>query len=143
MSKFLYIASPYMHPLQRVRTERTQLVTAFTASLLEVGHCVFSPIAHGNACKAYMAKNEADISHGFWMKHDLNYLASSRGLLLFPLYGWKESKGVAQELGFCRGQALPIFVPSRMSVEQWWPWLDYSDLPQGAVEWDINKEPAL
>ena len=100
-----YLASPYSHPDPWVRQERyNQALNALT-KLLSADKFVFSPIVHSHHADGRL-RGEKD--HSFWMRQAIEMLKRSDRLTVLMLDGWKQSKGVAQEVVFASRQGIPV-----------------------------------
>ena len=108
-AKKLYLASPYTSPYPEVRNARVKLASAIAARLMERGYVVFSPITHGHSIAEHLPAESAH-SHAFWMAQCLPMLADCDLLVVLPVDGWRESRGVAEELAFARLHDIPIFI---------------------------------
>ena len=111
-SSFTYLAGPYSHPEEAVREKRAKAHASVTCALQLAGMSVHSPIAQGHAtCRHLPAKFQHD--HDFWMGQDLPILRASSFVVCLLLPGWKESKGLAQEMQIVREEGKPFrFVTS-------------------------------
>lgn len=107
----LYLGCPYSHSDPVVRNDRAELASMYAALLMQQGHAVYSPITHGHAVASHLAPAVAS-DHEFWMKQCLPILEISDVLVVLPLPGWRESRGLKQEMEFCRAvnrPMIPIF----------------------------------
>jgi nucleoside 2-deoxyribosyltransferase len=109
-----YLATPYNHPDPIVRENRTNEAKALLASLTRSGMNVFCPIAYGSLFKSAVA----DWSHKKWMEFDLQFLTKCDGLIVAEMEGWKQSKGVQEEIQFARSRKFPIMRLSKADVIQ-------------------------
>lgn len=117
----LYLASPYSHPYRGVRELRRDRAAEVTAILMAQEHVVYSPIAHSCAIEPYLDRGLVD-DHDFWMRHCLRMLQRSAALLILPLPGVLESKGVAMEFEFARNLHMNIHVlPRSLRFSNAWP----------------------
>lgn len=102
---YTYIASPYSHEKPEIVQARHAITMAYTAHLLSLRKIVFSPIVHCHG-PAEFAKISGKFS--FWQKFNFTMLGQASKLIVLELPGWKESKGVAEEMAFAQGQGIPI-----------------------------------
>lgn len=105
--KKIYLAAPYTSPDPIVRNSRVELASIIAARLMEEGHVVFSPITHGHSVVDHLHHRNAH-SHEFWMGQCLPMLKASELLVVLPMEGWRESRGIAEELAFARSNDIPI-----------------------------------
>lgn len=107
--KFVYLACPYASPDEIVRNDRIEASDYYAAQLTEQGMAVFAPISQGPRIAKHLRPVNA-ASHAFWMVQDIRILRACDELVLLPLIGWAESKGVAQELRLARDAGIPVRV---------------------------------
>jgi hypothetical protein len=93
--KKLYIAIPY-----RNNPEYSFEIANFvSAELMKKGYIVFSPISHSHPIGLVMNKQ---FDHEFWMNQDLPFLKFCDELIVICIEGWKESKGVQEEIAMAK-----------------------------------------
>lgn len=97
----IYLASPYTHPLHEVRSDRVRAASQCAAALMELGHVVFSPITHGHQVADHLPEDLAH-DHEFWMGQCLPMLGACQKLYILPLRGWRESRGLGEEIAWAR-----------------------------------------
>lgn len=107
--KKIYLAAPYTSPDPIVRNSRVELASMIAARLMEQGYGVFSPITHGHRVADHLHHDNLH-SHEFWMRQCLPMLKASELLVVLPMEGWRESRGIAEELAFARSNDIPIFI---------------------------------
>lgn len=100
----IYLASPYSHPNPAVRRQRFQSACAATATLIDSGHVVYSPIVHCHPLTDYNLPGE----FGFWRRHNQELLEKCDVLVVLMLPGWQDSEGIAGEVQLARELGLPI-----------------------------------
>lgn len=105
----IYLASPYTHPDPVVRDTRVELASIVAARLMEAGYVVFSPITHGHSVADHLHHRDAS-SHEFWMRQCLPMLASCDWMMVLPIDGWRESRGLAEERQFAIDNSIPTFI---------------------------------
>lgn len=99
-----YLATPYSkHPLGHVQAY--QQACHMAASLMKAGHKLFCPIAHTHPLSS-VAGLVGD--HDFWMAQDKPLVDRCDGLIVGLLTGWRDSKGVQQEIGWFRDAGKPV-----------------------------------
>ena len=64
---------------------------------MEKGVQVYSPIVHCHAVQKYLPEKTA-CNHKFWLEQCLPFLWNCKEILVLPLEGWEESKGIDWEL---------------------------------------------
>lgn len=76
------------------------------AKLMEVGHVIFSPIAHSHPIEAYGMGEIKDAN--FWLHQDFAILSRCDELYVLMLPGWKESHGVNREIDYANEKGMRI-----------------------------------
>ena len=105
----VYLAAPYTSPDPEVSRDRVEIASIIAASLMREGYTTFSPITHGHNIADHLPAKLA-ASHEFWMHQCLPILANCDWLIIVPLEGWRESKGIAEEIAFAQASRKPIFL---------------------------------
>lgn len=101
----IYLASPYSHEDPAVVEKRVQQTIECVATLLQQNKYVWSPIVHNHElAHRYNLPTDAV----FWFIFAMDFIRRADGLYVLTLPGWKESKGVRQELDFATDIRLPI-----------------------------------
>jgi nucleoside 2-deoxyribosyltransferase len=101
---FIYLATPYTnYPAGREASYHDACKAA--AHLLNAGLSVFCPIAHTHQVGRLLG----DKSHNFWMEADAPFMKSAAILVVVMMDGWKESRGVAEEIRRFKAAGKPIF----------------------------------
>lgn len=102
---YIYLASPYSHPLPAVRYQRFKLVCRIAGRLMQDGNVVFSPIAH-----THPITELCDLPKGwdYWQKYDLAMILGSYKVIVCMMDGWRESKGVTAEIEIAHRYGIPV-----------------------------------
>jgi len=101
----IYVASPYSHPLHRVRLMRFEAARSFIASKLQDGLIVFSPIVYlHDIAEQYYFPKDAD----YWKTFNFSILKLCEKLWVLQLDGWERSEGISLEIKFCMGYDIPV-----------------------------------
>ena len=110
----IYLASPYTHPDPAVREQRFEAACRAAAALTRAGHIVFSPVAHSHPIAQYGLPTD----WGYWERTDRAFLERCDLLVVLMLDGWRESRGVAEEIGLAHGLGLPVryLLPDRLEA---------------------------
>lgn len=123
---YFYLASPYAGSSEEKERRVTQVSQA-AASLLEQEVYAWSPVVHNHQLVPYI---KADLSpedrRNLFMPYDLQLLKQSRGMILLALEGWENSKGVLEEIEFCKFHRIDIYKTTLESLtpfsfEKWLP----------------------
>lgn len=102
----IYLACPYWHEDPIIRNDRAELASLAAAMLMDAGFTVFSPLSHGDAVRKHLPGGNRP--HEWWMKQDIDILARCDEMFVLPLEGWEFSKGVREEISFCKLTKKPI-----------------------------------
>ena len=94
----IYIASPYSHDDPAVMQKRFELAQEFVAESLNAGVTVFSPIVH---CHEMAQKFNMPTDFDFWQKYCTDMLSCATMMVVLPMQGWQDSKGIASEIQYC------------------------------------------
>jgi len=103
--KYIYLASPYSAPTKRERQRRFKQIVKKAGKIMESGVTVFCPIAHSHDIGLHLERPQ---DHEFWMNQDLPLLFHATALWVVKMKGWKESKGVTEEIAFAKKHHIPI-----------------------------------
>lgn len=106
MNGYTYIASPYTHEDATVRQMRYERVRDFTAKMATLGMYGFCPIAHSHDMGI---ANKLPYHVDFWREWNYRMIDGASSLLVYMLDGWKQSKGVQEEIEYARKLGKPIF----------------------------------
>lgn len=107
IATFWYLASPYAKYLHG-KEAAFEDACMWTSALIKAGVPCFSPIAHSHSITtiAHMDKD----SHDLWMPQDLSILRGANGVIILPMKGWQESKGVGMEVDAALKLDIPVFL---------------------------------
>ena len=107
--KKIYLAAPYTSPDPIVRNSRVELASIIAARLMDEDYVVFSPITHGHSVANHLYYRNAH-SHDFWMRQCLPMVKFCDWLIVLPIHGWRESRGIAEEMAFAKVNRIPTFL---------------------------------
>lgn len=117
MSGFWYLASPYSHPTASVREARYRLAEAATAWCLRQMIWIYSPIVH---CHEMAFRYSFPTDAKYWEDYNYTMLEAAQGLIVLLIDGWKDSKGIAGEVGFALANAKVVReLEPGLNVNQW------------------------
>lgn len=102
---FVYVAGPYSDKDPVVREERFHQHAVAAAWLVQHGHVVYAPIVH---CHSIAVAGGIKGGWDFWQNMDMPFLALSRLMVILPLSGWLESKGLWHESQYALQNEIPI-----------------------------------
>ncbi len=103
--EYSYLACPYSHKDELIKTQRVEAVTHTAFELFKKGISVFSPLTH-NA--PLMDKGIGQGWAGKWEGFDLGMLSRAHKLYVLTLPGWAESRGVQAEITYAEKLSIPI-----------------------------------
>ena len=103
--KLTYIAVPYTHADPQVRQIRHDIVTRYTAGLMQRGVIAFSPISHTHAMAVRHGLPE---TWAFWQASCHAFLSASERVIVLMLDGWRESIGVQAEIRIAESMGLEL-----------------------------------
>lgn len=103
--RMLYLASPYSHDEASVREYRYRAACRATATLLQFGEHVFSPIVHSHPLVEFGLPNNWE----FWSKVDREHIERCDALYILTMPGWSESNGVKRETEWAKELDMPIY----------------------------------
>jgi hypothetical protein len=90
----IYIAAPYSHVDEFVIAQRVHMVNMYAAFLVKSGYIVYSPITMSHPLTTFGLKGD----WATWEKQDKHFLLHCSFFHVLQLTGWRESKGLANEL---------------------------------------------
>ena len=102
---FIYLSSPYSHHDAAVRAQRYRDALQTVALLMSDGRTVFSPIVH---CHELALTFNLPTSFDFWRNYNLQMLQEAFLISVLCIPGWKDSKGVTEELKYARGVPMGV-----------------------------------
>lgn len=99
-----YLASPYTDENWEIRQARFMQACSATATLLERGRRVMSPIAHGHP----IDQHSTSIPYDAWADLGLALLRGASKLVVLQLDGWESSRGVQEEIRWAAAWKIPV-----------------------------------
>jgi len=111
----LYLAAPYTHENPKITEEWVKLTANAAAWLMAQGHHVIAPTLFGHTL---VQTTGFEDTHTFWVDWGLNLLSRCDELYVLKLDGWKESKGIKQEVQEARKNGMQITF-LRFDGEEW------------------------
>lgn len=111
----IYLASPYSHPDIVVREQRFREACRAAATLLRVGHAVFSPIAHSHPLVSLGLPTD----WLFWERWGRNMLTRCDEVVVLQLDGWIDSVGVQAEIALAHALGKPLQFVEPSLVDGW------------------------
>lgn len=118
----IYLASAYTGHLAECSSAREDIRYAealYAASILiSRSRIVFSPIVLGHTMSRFMRENSLPRpSYEFWMAWSRELLKMCDVVYVLCTPGWRESRGVAQEIEWARAEDTPvIFIDGEANV---------------------------
>lgn len=102
-----YLGQPFWHEDLGVRQSRVEAGACAQAYLLLHDCHVFAPVPAVARTKMYMP-HDKEGCHETWLPFDKTFFDRCDFLLILPLIGWQESKGLAEEMSWAQAQNKPI-----------------------------------
>ena len=105
----MYLAAPYTHTQAWVREARVRVTAQVAGELARafIHDWVFAPTLQGHAVAPHLPLYIVR-DHAFWMRQCEQALAEAERMILLPLPGWLQSKGIRQELQFCWSHGIRV-----------------------------------
>lgn len=100
----IYLACPYTGTPEQ-RASRVEVANAVAARLMREGNVVFSPITHGHAIAEQCGFPQ---DWTFWMEQCVPFLEWADCMVVVMADGWRESRGVQQELNLANEMGKPV-----------------------------------
>lgn len=106
MSKgYFYLATVYSKHrlgLDAAASEAAEFAAAFALA----GVCVYSPIVNSHEIALEGGIDPLDLE--FWLAFDGPFMDAARGLIVVKMEGWRESKGIQNEVSVFNAAGKPI-----------------------------------
>lgn len=99
-----YLACPHGHPDPSVRDYRFRVATKVAAQLFSQDLLVYSPLTH---TIPMFAELHQTASWELCMRLDKAMLARCQEIIVITIPGWKESRGVTEELAYAHELGIP------------------------------------
>lgn len=111
---YVYLASPYTHPLKSIMASRFEAVMNSVAECAKHGVPVYSPIVHWHVPAII---HNLPPTEDFWREQNAGMLTGCRELWILCLPGWNDSRGIEWEQSKVWHRTTPIYVlPSDIPV---------------------------
>jgi len=105
--KSIYLACPFSaKDNPALMAYRVAIANKVAGRLMKLGYAVFSPLSHSVPIADHIGNH---LSHGFWLKQDLYWLAKCDILVVICLPGWTQSFGVNEEIRKAQLLRIPIY----------------------------------
>ena len=103
-----YVGGPYSHEDPNIVQARFAAAQTAMIAILN-GQSVIVPYVP----IAYTAPVEDKVKADFdWVAFDINFLQHCRAMIVLTIDGWETSKGVQQEIDYCKRHNIPIWYTS-------------------------------
>ena len=90
---------------------RNHVVSKVAGRLMDEGHIVFSPITHS---RVIASKHNVDqLDHDYWLYQDRWFVKHCTRVYVLAIWGWKKSKGVAEEMRWAETFGKPVVLINR------------------------------
>lgn len=101
----IYLATPYTSTNPVTVDYRVRAVNKVAADFMKAGHVVFSPISHSHTIAM---ENNLPTTFEFWQVQNHAFIDWADMVMILTIPGWKESKGVADEIEYARKIGCPV-----------------------------------
>lgn len=112
---YYYVATPFARYPAGHRAAYA-MACRVTADLARAGIPVLSPIAHGQGLAEHGGIGPTD--HDVWMTINAPLMRMARGMIVVMADGWKESRGVTEEIAVFQAASKPGDVPASLVPAQ-------------------------
>lgn len=116
-----YLAQPYTAEDEELVRKRYEQGRDAAATLFLRGWVVFAPIAHGHDMAEH---NSLPKAWEWWERIDRAFIRHCDGLIVLMLEGWRNSRGVTEEIKYATELQLPIHYLNPETME----FIDEEDL---------------
>lgn len=101
----IYLACPYSSDDPDTMVKRFRMVSKVAGQFIRTGNLIYSPISHSHpmAIETHMPTG-----YDTWRALDEFYLLRSDIFMILTVPGWRESKGMVQEIDFATDNNKPI-----------------------------------
>jgi nucleoside 2-deoxyribosyltransferase len=109
--ELIYLASPYSSYDREELNERVRKTERATATLIERGHLIFSPILHSHYIAhlvSFDPLNHAPDKMTGWMAYDFAMIDKADEVWVLQIPGWDTSNGVRAEVEYAQKTGKPI-----------------------------------
>lgn len=103
----IYLASPYSHEHEIIRTRRYLSAREYLFKQLKLGIPLFSPIVY---CHQFARDFDAGPAFEDWEEFNKAMLKIASQLWVLQISGWDKSVGVAAEMELAKAWSIPIFM---------------------------------
>lgn len=114
---FYYLSNPYNGSKEHMQ-ERADMACLATTLFLRKGIYIISPVVHNHPVIQHFTELTPDQRRQLFMPYDLELLRAAKGMIILKLDGWKESKGIREEIGFARQNQKPIYETTLTELQQ-------------------------
>lgn len=115
MVGYVFLASPYTHPLREERERRFHAAERACVHYLAKGTAIYSPIVHWHNIAL---QQELPYDYLAWQKVNDPLIENCRAFYILEIDGWLKSLGVQHEIEVALASGKPCYVVS--------PWKQYS-----------------
>lgn len=112
--KIIYIGCPYSDKDPEIMKKRYSQITSITARLVKEGYVVFSPITYGHILCEF---EDMPVDFDFWQNLCIKFLQASDLMLVIKLDGWEGSKGLKEEVLYCKANGIKVIEYDYSSAE--------------------------
>jgi len=104
--KVYYIISPFTHKDKEIEKMRYETQGVLHSELILQGYTTIAPI---EMCYHLHLRFGLPGGYEFWQKRDRALIKVSDGVVVFKMNGWKESKGVTDEIQYAESLGKEVY----------------------------------
>lgn len=106
---FIYLATPYSHPLSNVREGRFRQAVCATCVIIQHKIPCYAPIVNSHPLSLDIYGEESLLTdYENWRFQDETFLRLCKELWVLQIEGWEASKGIEEEVKFANTLHIPI-----------------------------------
>ena len=100
----IYLAAPYSHPEPMIVQERMENIYRVLGEFIKNGQHVITPLSMHEVA----IRHDLDGTYDYWSDYCLDILGRCDSMVVLCMDGWRESRGVTDEIQFCENNDIPI-----------------------------------
>jgi Domain of unknown function (DUF1937) len=116
VTRIIYLACPYTHPVGAIRKQRFELATKAAASLIVRDYIVYSPITMTHPLDLVLSEKNQTLGSDFWVKFDEAFMEICSEMIVLILPGWQDSSGIKREIQYFQSHGKKISYKTMMEL---------------------------
>lgn len=110
MTILTYLSCPYSDPSESIRMARYSEAIRAAADLQLQGRFIICPVIVNHPIEAYLKTRDLKYPSRYWADLEKMFSSVCDELVILPLPGWKNSRGVQREMDLFRKAGKPMHV---------------------------------